>query len=148
MLYSKPINLVPVSGIYILLILFIGLILVSCSTEIILTEEELNNPDKLLTKARDYCSEEDYNAGIKVYKIILKKYQEQKKGYSAAWTHPAAWAQYELGVTYYIKRDYEEAYKAFKKVVDNFPVPPEPRHLALKLMRKIDNDDAHKRSSY
>ncbi len=105
-----------------------------------LSKEELNSPDRLLDKGRQYFFDEEYNNAIHVFKIILKKFPDR--------TYSVAWAQYEIGMAHYLNGDIDEARKAFEIVLKKYKKPSQPRILSLRLIRKIDQGDEHKRTSY
>ena len=105
-----------------------------------LSKEELADPDALLDKGRELFLEEEYKAAIYVFNILLKKHPKR--------TYHCAWAQYEIGMCYYLLKDFVKAKEAFMKVRQKYPLPRQPRILAQYLIKKIDKKDTHKRSSY
>ncbi len=125
---------------YLMLILAGMTMTVSCGEDLHVTEEQLKNPDRFLDRGREYYTLEEYDLAIIVFKMVIKRFP--KRSYSAAW------AQYEIGMSYYILKRYDKAVVAFKKVLNNYVLPKQPRILAIRLIRKINNKHAHRRSTY
>ena len=122
------------------LLVIMSSVMLSCASMPNFTKEQLGDPDKLLEIGRKYYSSEDYQVAIQIFQIILTQHPKR--------TYNCAWAQYEIGMCYYLDGDYEKAKAAFHKVRLNYPLPRQPRILARKLIRKIDRKDSYKRSSY
>jgi len=123
--------------------LFLSIIILnieSCGATLQLTEEEKNNPDKLLDKGREYYAQDEFDIAIEVFQMVLNRFP--------TYTYSAAWSQYEIGMSYYLKGKYKKAKEAFITVLQKYPIPHQPRVLALKLIRKIDSGNAYKRSTY
>lgn len=123
-----------------LIFLFTVYLSFSCAMELNVTEAELNDPDLLLDKGRYYYSLEEYDLAIQVFEMVLERYPNR--------AYNASWAQYEIGMCHYLEKDYDEAREAFVKVWRKYPIPKQPRRLAIYLIRKIDRGDEYKRSSY
>ncbi len=122
------------------LMLFMAISMSSCGEELKVSEEQLKNPDRLLDRGREYYILEEYDLAIEVFEMVIKRFP--KRSYSAAW------AQYEIGMSHYICKRYEKAVAAFKKVLNNYVLPKQPRILAIRLIRKINNKHAYRRSTY
>ncbi len=125
-----------------LLLIMVGMTVMtaSCSEKLHVTEDQLKNPDRLLDRGREYYTEEEYDLAIIVFQMVITRFP--KRSYSAAW------AQYEIGMSHYICKRYDKAVVAFKKVLSNYVLPKQPRILAIRLIRKINNKHAHRRSTY
>ena len=123
--------------IFLFIIIFLS---VKCGATLTLTEEELNNPDKLLDKGRAYYADDEYDIALEVFQMVVDRFPNR--------TYSASWAQYEIGMTHYVLGEFEKARNAFIMVIQKYPIPMQPRILSLKLIRKIDHNDTHKRSSY
>ncbi len=124
---------------YCIIILFLS-ILIQCSNTPNLTKQELADPNKIMVKAREAYADKRYTLAINTFSIILKKYPND--------TYNASWAQYEIGMCYYMKEDYKKARDSFVIVLQKYPIPRQPRILSLHLIRKIDSNDGVKRTTY
>ena len=69
-----------------------------------------------------------YDNAIMAYKAIIKNYP----------THMSevAWAYYEIGYCYYMKKDYEKAEEYFRKVVNEYNEPA-AKKLSQEMLEKI-----------
>jgi len=121
-------------------LIILSSVMLSCASMPDFTKEQLDDPDKLLEIGRMYYSSENYHIAIQIFQIILTRHSKR--------TYNCAWAQYEIGMCYYLDGEFEKAKAAFHKVRLNYPLPRQPRILARKLIRKIDRKDTHKKSSY
>ncbi len=76
---------------------------------------------------REY-EEGRYDNAILAYKEIIKNYPENKT--------EVAWANYEIGYCYYMKKDYDKAELYFRKVINEFSEPA-AKKLAQEMLEKI-----------
>ena len=69
-----------------------------------------------------------YDNAIMAYKAIIKNYPENLS--------EVAWANYEIGYCYYMKKDYEKAEEYFRKVVNEYSEPA-AKKLSQEMLEKI-----------
>ncbi|RKY00379.1 MAG: hypothetical protein DRP54_05605 [Spirochaetes bacterium] len=86
---------------------------------------KLSEYEKLALK--EY-TEGRYENAIKVYQAILKNYSSE--------TYAVVWAWYEIGYCYYMMKNYPEAEKAFRKVINEYQDPAAKR-LAQEMLGRI-----------
>ena len=69
-----------------------------------------------------------YDNAIMAYKAIIKNYPDHLS--------EVAWANYEIGYCYYMKKDYEKAEEYFRKVVNEYNEPA-AKKLSQEMLEKI-----------
>ena len=125
-----------------LLLILLQSLLSNCSSSqnIQLSPEELNNSDFLLEKGREAYLNEDYDMAIQLFQLVIDRFPDRN--------YNASWALYETGMSYYIQGDYSLARQFFLKILQTYLIPKQPRILSLRLIRKIDQNIPHHRSTY
>ena len=115
---------------YFSLFLILLTLISSCATRRLQLYEDgsplkLSEYEKLALK--EY-TEGRYENAIKVYQAILKNYSDEK--------YAVVWAWYEIGYCYYMLKNYSEAEKAFRKVINEYQ-DPAARRLAEEMLDRI-----------
>ncbi len=123
---------------YILLVLIIYFIGNTCASN----KPVLYNDGKPLTiteyekiAQREYDNDHCEYA-IEAYRAIIENYPENVKA--------QAWAHYEIGFCYYVLKEYDNAEKYFRRVINEFQ-DPAARKLTEKMIAKIETERAGKK---
>lgn len=124
---------------------FIGVVLFTALILLALTSCTLERPpirpSKNLNKdepvyydflARKYYNREEYDKAIFQYERLLETFSNQSQ-----WQKDLAWAEYEIGYTYYRMGENELAVERFNRVLSNYDIIA-PRILAQKMIDKIN----------
>ncbi len=117
----------------------------ACAPKVKYTKAELEDPALMLEKGREYYLQGWEDNAIKVYNnIIESKFPKAKNKETEK---AKAWAEYEIGFTHYMQKEYDKALKELKAVIKNSPLRA-ARRLAMKVVAKIEKDEPYKRSTY
>lgn len=113
-----------------LFLIFFTMILTSCATRQLVLYND-GNPlsiteyEKIAQRERD---NNRYDNAIKAYNAIITHYSDNSKA--------AVWANYEIGFCYYVQKEYSEAEKYFRIVINEFQEPA-AKKLAEDMIAKI-----------
>ncbi len=113
-----------------LFLLFFTMILASCATRQPVLYND-GNPLSITEYEKIAQNERDnnrYDNAIEAYNAIITNYQDNSKA--------AVWANYEIGFCYYVQKEYSEAEKYFRIVINEF-LEPAAKRLAEDMIAKI-----------
>jgi len=113
-----------------LFLLFFTMILASCATRQLVLYND-GNPLSITEYEKIAQSERDnnrYDNAIEAYNAIITHYPDNSKA--------AVWANYEIGFCYYVQKEYSEAEKYFRIVINEFQ-DPAAKKLAEDMIAKI-----------
>lgn len=87
-----------------------------------------STPEQEYEKARSFLEQGDYEAAEKSFAAFVTAHPEDKLAGSA---------QYWLGVTFFVRNDYQKAVAAFAKGYKNYPKSPKAAENLLKLAKSL-----------
>ena len=113
------------------LFMVLGFFVLSCATRMPALYSDSGEPltiseyDKIAQKEYD---NERYDNAIAVYETILKHYPDNLRA--------SAWANYEIGYSYFVQKEYDTAEIYFRKVMNEYQ-DPASKKLAQDMLDKI-----------
>lgn len=116
---------------YFLFLLVLGCFMISCATRMPALYSDTGEPltiseyEKIAQKEYD---NERYDNAITAYEAILKHYSDNLRA--------SAWANYEIGYSYFVQKEYDTAEIYFRKVLNEYQ-DPASKKLAQDMLNKI-----------
>ncbi len=113
------------------LFLVVNWFTVSCATRMPALYSDTGKPltiSEYEKIAQEEYDNERYDNAITVYEAILKHYPDNLRA--------SAWANYEIGYSYFVKKEYDTAEIYFRKVLNEYQ-DPASKKLAQDMLNKI-----------
>ncbi len=116
---------------YFLFLLVLGCFMISCATRMPALYSDTGEPltinvyEKI---AQEEYDNERYDNAITAYEAILKHYPDNLRA--------SAWANYEIGYSYFVQKEYDTAEIYFRKVLNEYQ-DPASKKLAQDMLNKI-----------